>query len=59
MDKLLSYKEVSDLLHISPKQVRYYIARYKLPYVKLGERRRFIREADLEKFLKQNTFRKK
>lgn len=59
MDNLLSYEQVAEKLGVSRGQLRYYIAHYKIPYVKLGERKRLIKESDLEAFINRNTFRKK
>jgi hypothetical protein len=55
-DKLLTLKEVMVILQFKNiASINRYIAQGRLPVVKLSRSKRFIREQDLNDFIKANT----
>ena len=52
MDKLLTIKEVAEILRVSERSVNRYIESGRLRASRIGQWR--IKQSDLEKFLKKN-----
>lgn len=57
MDKLLTIKEVAKYLRVSERSVLRYIEADRLKASRIGQWR--IKESDLEKFLKENSNKKR
>ena len=57
MDKLLTIREVAEILRVSERSVNRYIEAGRLKASKIGQWR--ISQKDLEKFLKENLNNKK
>lgn len=54
-DKLLTTQEVAERLHIHLNTLYNYIKRGEIPIVRLATNKRFIKEEDLEKFIREHT----
>lgn len=57
MEKHLTYPQAAETLGITVSQLKYYIEKNHIPYVKLGERKRLIKESELESYVRRNTKR--
>ena len=53
---LLTKADVAELLKISTRQVQRFIADRKLSAIRLGHKTLRIRQADLERFMKRETY---
>jgi excisionase family DNA binding protein len=55
--KLLTTREVAEILRFSPSYMRELVMKRKIPYVKLGRAVRFYEE-DIDKLIKDNYVKK-
>lgn len=53
--KLLTPKEVAERLRISESTLKRYIMNGLIPIVRITDRKRYVRQEDLDKFIKQHT----
>jgi len=53
--KLLTLKEVTERLRISDSTLKRYIMNGLIPIVRITDRKRYIRQEDLDKFIKEHT----
>ena len=54
-EKLLTLPEVRERLQVSYTTLSRYIKAGRLPIVRISRAKRFIKEEDYEKFLRENT----
>ena len=51
MDKLLTGKELAEILNVSTQTIYYWVSRNEIPYVKIGKHNRFIKDDVIKYFV--------
>lgn len=56
MDDLLTFEQLQELLNMSRRQLRYFIATRHIPYVKITRNKRLVDRKHIQKYISNNIY---